>query len=130
MVREHGVGVRRWTRRDLIAEQLNETINVNNMVLVAFWASWYGPDRLFVPTFHASSNKHSDVVHLNVDTKAERQLALAAQIRSIPTLVAFKKGKPLLSQAGDLTPAVPGYLVQQIKAFDVSDDGVVPDEQV
>lgn len=100
------------------------------MVLVAFWASWCGPDRLFVPTFHASSNKHSDVVHLNVDTKAERQLALAAQIRSIPTLVAFKKGKPLLSQAGDLTPAVPGYLVQQIKAFDVSDDGVVPDEQV
>ena len=62
-------------------------------MLVDFWASWCGPCRQFGPTFQASSEKHPDIVHAKVDTEAEQQLAAAAQIRSIPTLMAFKKGK-------------------------------------
>ena len=107
------------TTRDLTAEQFNETIEGNDIVLVDFWASWCGPCRQFGPTFQASSEKHPDVVHAKVDTEAEQQLAAAAQIRSIPTLMAFKKGKLLFNQAGALPPAALEDLVQQIKAFDV-----------
>ncbi len=107
------------TTRDLTAEKFNETIEGNDIVLVDFWASWCGPCRQFAPTFQESSEKHPDVVYAKVDTEAEQQLAAAAQIRSIPTLMAFKKGKLLFNQAGALPPAALEDLVQQIKAFDV-----------
>jgi thioredoxin reductase (NADPH) len=107
------------TTLDLTAEKFNETVAGNDIVLVDFWASWCGPCRQFGPTFQASSEKHPDIVHAKVDTEAEQQLAAAAQIRSIPTLMAFKKGKLLFNQPGALPPAALEDLVQQVRAFDV-----------
>ncbi|KUI22387.1 thioredoxin [Mycobacterium sp. GA-2829] len=105
--------------QDITAEQFNETITGNEIVLVDFWASWCGPCRQFAPTFAASSEKHPDVVHAKVDTEAEQQLAAAADIRSIPTLMAFKKGKLVFNQAGALPPAALEDLVQKVKEFDI-----------
>lgn len=107
------------TTLDLTAEKFNETVEGNDIVLVDFWASWCGPCRQFGPTFQASSEKHPDIVHAKVDTEAEQQLAAAAQIRSIPTLMAFKKGKLLFNQPGALPPAALEDLVQQVRAFDM-----------
>lgn len=116
------------TTQDLTAAQFNETVNGNDMVLVDFWASWCGPCRAFAPTFKASSEQHPDVVFAKVDTEAEQELAAAAQIRSIPTLMAFKKGKLLFNQAGALPPAALEDLVQQLKAYEVPEDAQAPAE--
>jgi len=105
--------------RNITAESFNETINDNEIVLVDFWASWCGPCRQFAPTFEASSEKHPHIVHAKVDTEAEHQLAAAADIRSIPTLMAFKKGELLFNQPGALPPAMLEDLIQQVEAFDV-----------
>ena len=107
------------TTRDLTAEQFNETINGNDIVLVDFWASWCGPCRQFAPTFAASAEKHPDVVYAKVDTEAEQGLAAAANIRSIPTLMAFKKGKLVFNQPGALPATALEDLIQQVKDFDI-----------
>ena len=105
--------------RDITAEQFNDTITDNEIVLVDFWAEWCGPCRAFAPTYAASSEQHPDVVHAKVDTEAEQGLAAAAEIQAIPTLMAFKKGKLVFNQAGALRPAQLEELVQRIKEFDI-----------
>jgi len=107
------------TTKDLTAEEFNETINGNDIVLVDFWASWCGPCRQFAPTFAASAEKHPGIVYAKVDTEAEQGLAAAANIRSIPTLMAFKKGKLVFNQPGALPAAALEDLVQQVKNFDI-----------
>lgn len=109
------------TTQDLTATQFNDTIAGNEMVLVDFWASWCGPCRAFAPTFKAASDKHPDVVFAKVDTEAEQELAAAAQIRSIPTLMAFKNGQLLFNQAGALPPAALEDLIQQLKGYEAAE---------
>jgi thioredoxin reductase (NADPH) len=67
------------------------------------------------------------VVYAKVDTEAQQELAAAADIRSIPTLMAFKKGQLVFNQAGALPPAALEDLVEKIKGFDV-DSAIVAQE--
>jgi len=105
--------------RNVTNDQFGDIISDNEIVLVDFWASWCGPCKQFAPTYEASSEKHPAVVYAKVDTEAEQELAARAQIRAIPTLMAFKKGTLVFSQAGALPPAALEDLVQQVEALDV-----------
>ena len=104
---------------DLTADDFNSTIADNDIVLVDFWASWCGPCRAFAPTFTKSSEQHPDIVFAKVDTEANEELAAAAEIRAIPTLMAFKKGQLVFNQAGALPPAALEDLITQVRGFDV-----------
>ena len=107
------------TTQDITAEQFNDIVTDNEIVLVDFWASWCGPCKQFAPAYAASSEKHPDVVFAKVDTEADQQLAAAADIRAIATLMACKKGKLVFNQAGALPPAALEDLVQKVKEFDI-----------
>jgi thioredoxin 1 len=65
-------------------------------VLVDFWATWCGPCLAIAPHVEALANEHADrlsVGKLNIDDHP----GIAGQfgVRSIPTLILFKGGKPV-----------------------------------
>ena len=65
-------------------------------VVVDFWAEWCGPCRIIGPVLEELSNEYQEklkVVKLNVDEN--QKIAQDYDVRSIPTLIFFKDGKPV-----------------------------------
>jgi len=82
-------------------------------LLVDVWADWCGPCKMIAPVYEAASEQHPDVTFGKVDTEDQQAIAAAANIRSIPTLMAFRDG--ILVFANDLAGGI-GKLEQVITA--------------
>ena len=77
----------------------NTIVTTNDLILVDFWADWCGPCRMLSPILEEISNETGLLIgKLNVDENPVKTLEYG--VKSIPSMVLFKDGKPVHTMVG------------------------------
>lgn len=87
--------------KSLDNNNFEETIAQDKLTFVDFWAEWCGPCRMLMPIVEEISSEIGDkanICKVNVDEAPE--VASKFNIRSIPTMILFKNGKPVETVVG------------------------------
>ena len=95
---------------ELNGQTVNKVIQKNQVLtIVDFWASWCQPCLMMAPEFKTAASQLPQVVFAKVQTDKYEQAAAPYNIRSLPTMVAFKNGKEIARQSG----ALPSHQIVQ-----------------
>ena len=82
-------------------EKFEDIINSETPVLVDFFATWCGPCQMMHPILeelHGMIDGKARILKIDIDKNQE--LAQKYQVRSVPTLMVFKKGQVEWRQSG------------------------------
>lgn len=79
----------------------NELIAGDQPVLVDFFATWCGPCQMMQPILQDTAKQVGEKVKIiKVDVDKNQLAASSYQVRGVPTLILFHKGKVLWRQSG------------------------------
>ncbi|WVR05756.1 thioredoxin [Kwoniella sp. DSM 27419] len=91
-------------------EEYDQLLAGSEPVVVDFWATWCGPCKMISPHFAKMEEKYPGVKFVKVDVEEQEAIAKEANIKAMPTFIAYKDGKPV----DTVTGASPGKLVEML----------------
>ncbi len=100
---------------ELTAQTAHKMIQKNDILTVVdFWASWCQPCLMMAPQFKTAASQLPQVVFAKLQTDKYEQAAAPYNIRSLPTMVAFRGGREIARQSGALSS---GQIVQWVQSL-------------
>jgi thioredoxin 1 len=90
----------------------SDVIEATGPVLVDFWAEWCGPCKAVAPILDELAKELGGQVTIaKVNVDEEQDIAGQFGIRSIPTMILFKDGKPFSMKVGAMPkPQLKGWI--------------------
>lgn len=79
----------------------NTIIDSEKPVLIDFFATWCGPCKMLSPILKEVKDNLGDQISIiKIDVDKNQQVATQYQVRGVPTMILFQKGKQLWRQSG------------------------------
>jgi len=104
---------------NLTADNFNDSVKDNEIVIIDFWAPWCGPCKSFAPIFEKTAENYPDITFAKVNTEEEQALSGHFQIRSIPTTMILKEEIIVFQQAGALPESGLIDIIGQVQELDM-----------
>lgn len=101
-------------------ENFENVVDQHEMVVLDFWADWCQPCKILAPVLEELAKHHLDIFFGKVNTEECQDLAQAFHVRSVPTLMAFKKGELVFEQPGLLPPHDLLELLDKLRKIDLA----------
>jgi thioredoxin 1 len=104
---------------NLTAENFNEKVTSNDIVIIDFWAPWCGPCKQFGPIFEKVAGEYPDILFGKVNTEEEQAIAGHFQIQSIPTTIILRDNIAIFQQPGLLPEEGLKDVIRQVQELDM-----------
>ena len=104
---------------ELTSENMDASIENNDILIIDFWAEWCGPCKMFGPVFEKASEQYPDIVFAKCNTELQQQVAGSFGIRSIPTMAVFREKILIYMQPGALPEQGLIEIIEKGKVLDM-----------
>lgn len=88
-------------------------VRAAGLALVKFTGRWCPPCKAIQPTLDAIAAAHPSLTVLTLDVDEQQQVAQRYGVRSVPTLIAFRQGRPV----GQLVGNLPREKIERLLGF-------------
>ncbi len=91
------------TKKDGMKSSFEKIVGTDTPVLVDFYADWCGPCKMLAPILKEVKAQMGDALKIvKIDVDKNQRLAAEHQVRGVPTMMLFVKGKQVWRQSGVL----------------------------
>lgn len=110
-----GINFDIFEEKKLSMSKFSEIINGDTPVLVDFYADWCQPCKMMAPILKQVKDSLGDKIKIiKIDTDKNPQLSERYNIRSIPTMILFKKGEQTWNNSGVMQA---NQLIENLKYY-------------